>query len=110
VVEKAAGLEELLQPLKGEPHVGDIRQKGLMAGIELVRDKQTKEPYHWNERIGVRVCQRAREKGLLTRPLGNVIVFIPPLASTMAEIADMVRILAESIREVTIEQKEQAVR
>ncbi|MGN7469254.1 adenosylmethionine--8-amino-7-oxononanoate transaminase [Brevibacillus sp. SAFN-007a] len=110
VAEKAVGLAKLLQPLKAEPHVGDIRQKGLMAGIELVRDKKTKEPYHWNERIGVRVCQRAREKGLLTRPLGNVIVFIPPLASRMDEMAEMVQMLAESIHEVTLEQKGQTVR
>lgn len=101
VAQKAIVLEQLLRPLYNLPHVGDIRQKGLMAGIELVRDKETKEPYHWNERIGVRVCQVAREKGLLTRPLGNVIVFIPPLVSTTEELADMVRILAESIQDVT---------
>ncbi|WP_406796705.1 MULTISPECIES: adenosylmethionine--8-amino-7-oxononanoate transaminase [Brevibacillus] len=101
VAQKAIVLEQLLGPLYNLPHVGDIRQKGLMAGIELVRDKETKEPYHWNERMGVRVCQVAREKGLLTRPLGNVIVFIPPLVSTTEELADMVRILAESIQDVT---------
>ncbi|MBW5468777.1 adenosylmethionine--8-amino-7-oxononanoate transaminase [Brevibacillus formosus] len=101
VAKKAIDLDQLLKPLRDLPHVGDIRQKGLMAGIELVRDKETKEPYHWNERIGVRVCQVAREKGLLTRPLGNVIVFIPPLVSTTQELADMIRILAESIQDVT---------
>lgn len=98
---KAIELNHLLEPLRDLPHVGEIRQKGLMAGIELVRDRESKEPYHWNERIGVRVCQVAREKGLLTRPLGNVIVFIPPLVSSSAELADMVRILAEAICEVT---------
>ncbi|MED1915985.1 adenosylmethionine--8-amino-7-oxononanoate transaminase [Bacillus thuringiensis] len=101
VAKKAIDLDQLLKPLRDLPHVGEIRQKGLMAGIELVRDKETKEPYHWNERIGVRVCQIAREKGLLTRPLGNVIVFIPPLVSTTEELADMVRILTESIQDVT---------
>ncbi|MFF2533076.1 adenosylmethionine--8-amino-7-oxononanoate transaminase [Brevibacillus sp. NPDC058079] len=101
VAKKAIDLDQLLKPLRDLPHVGEIRQKGLMAGIELVRDKETKEPYHWNERIGMRVCQIAREKGLLTRPLGNVIVFIPPLVSTTEELADMVRILTESIQDVT---------
>lgn len=100
-VQKAKYLAELLLPLAEEAHVGDIRQKGMMAGIELVRDKETKEPFHWNERVGVRVCKLAREKGLLTRPLGNVIVFIPPLASTCEEIRDMVRILEASIKEAT---------
>lgn len=101
VAEKAEALEGLLAPLAEQPHVGEIRSKGLMAGIELVRDKQTKESYAWNDRIGVRVCQLAREKGLLTRPLGNVIVLIPPLASTIEELGEMVQILSESIWEVT---------
>ncbi|MGG1658659.1 adenosylmethionine--8-amino-7-oxononanoate transaminase [Brevibacillus sp. NRS-1366] len=101
VAKKSAELQQLLEPLSDQQHVGDVRQKGLMAGIELVRDKETKEPYHWNERIGVRVCQLAREKGLLTRPLGNVIVLIPPLVSTTEELADMVQILSDSIREAT---------
>ncbi|QRG67388.1 adenosylmethionine--8-amino-7-oxononanoate transaminase [Brevibacillus choshinensis] len=101
VAHKAEYLADLLKPLAGEPHVGEIRQKGLMAGIELVREKDKKEPYHWNERIGVRVCKRAREKGLLTRPLGNVIVFIPPLVSTLEEMSDMISILTEAIAETT---------
>lgn len=107
VAKKAIDLDQLLRQLCDLPHVGDIRQKGLMAGIELVRDKETKEPYHWNERIGVRVCQVAREKGLLTRPLGNVIVFIPPLVSTTEELADMVGILTESIQDVTTGETEE---
>ncbi|RAT98799.1 adenosylmethionine--8-amino-7-oxononanoate transaminase [Brevibacillus sp. Leaf182] len=107
VAQKATDLDQLLRQLRDLPHVGDIRQKGLMAGIELVRDKETKEPYHWNERIGVRVCQVAREKGLLTRPLGNVIVFIPPLVSTTEELADMVGILTESIQDVTTGETEE---
>ena len=72
-----------------------------MIGIELVRDKRTKEPYGWEERIGVRVSQRARELGMLTRPLGNVIVFIPPLASTIDELDAMTRILTAAIGDVT---------
>lgn len=107
VAQKATDLDQLLRQLRDLPHVGDIRQKGLMAGIELVRDKETKEPYHWNERIGVRACQVAREKGLLTRPLGNVIVFIPPLVSTTEELADMVGILTESIQDVTTGETEE---
>ena len=63
------------------PHVGDVRQRGLMVGIELVADRETKEPFDWRERTGQRVCVRARELGMLTRPLGDVVVFMPPLAS-----------------------------
>ncbi|WHY00909.1 adenosylmethionine--8-amino-7-oxononanoate transaminase [Neobacillus sp. DY30] len=82
-------------------HVGDIRQKGLMIGIELVMDRYSKLPYEWQERIGVRVCRRARELGMLIRPLGNVIVFMPPLASTFEELDAMLDILYQSIKEVT---------
>ncbi len=101
VAAKADVLQGILSPLEDQPHVGEIRSKGLMAGIELVRDKETKEPYLWKERIGVRVCQLAREKGLLTRPLGNVIVLIPPLVSTNEELSEMVQILSGAIWEVT---------
>ncbi|MEK3885116.1 adenosylmethionine--8-amino-7-oxononanoate transaminase [Paenibacillus sp. PL2-23] len=101
VIEKAAFAATKLSALIDWPHVGDIRQQGLMIGIELVRDKVSREPYAWEERIGVRVCQRARELGMLTRPLGNVIVLIPPLVSTEAELEAMIRILATAIRDVT---------
>ncbi len=98
---KAALVEHKLAQLKDRPHVGEIRQKGLMVGIELVRDKESREPYDWEDRIGVLASLRARELGMLTRPLGNVIVFIPPLASNIAELDAMTDILVESIRHVT---------
>lgn len=98
---KAAFVEQQLSNLKDRPHVGEIRQKGLMIGIELVRDKASREPYDWADRVGVRASMRARELGMLTRPLGNVMVFIPPLASTETELEAMTDILAESIISVT---------
>lgn len=98
---KASFVEQKLKSLMDRPHVGDIRQKGLMVGIELVRDKVSREPYDWTERIGVRTSLRARELGMLTRPLGNVIVFIPPLVSTEAELDAMTDILADAIISVT---------
>ncbi|MDD9266263.1 adenosylmethionine--8-amino-7-oxononanoate transaminase [Paenibacillus sp. GCM10023248] len=98
---KSVFVENKLAALKQRPHVGDIRQKGLMIGIELVRDRESGEPYAWEERIGVRTCRKARELGMLTRPLGNVIVFIPPLASTESELDAMTDILAEAIVSVT---------
>lgn len=98
---KASFVEHKLSVLKDHPHVGEIRQKGLMIGIELVRNKISREPYDWAERIGVRTSMRARELGMLTRPLGNVIVFIPPLASSEAELDEMTDILVKSILSVT---------
>lgn len=72
-----------------------------MIGLELVVDRNTKEPYKWSDRIGVRVCRRAKELGMLIRPLGNVVVFMPPLASTKEELDSMLDILYQSIQEVT---------
>lgn len=82
----------------GLPHVGDVRQIGLMVGIELVRDRATREPYGYAEAMGQRVCRRARTLGLITRPLKNVIVFMPPLCSSEADLAEMLSILYQAIR------------
>ncbi len=84
--EKITRLGEHLQRIKQLPHVGHVRQCGLMAGIELVRGKQTKEPYPWHEKRGIHVCDHARTEGVLLRPLGNVIVIMPPLAITLDQL------------------------
>ncbi len=82
------------------PSVGDIRQKGLMVGIELVKDRTTKEPFPWEERIGVRVCQEVRKHGVILRPLGNVIVLMPPLAISMPEIDRLLEATYQSIKKI----------
>jgi adenosylmethionine-8-amino-7-oxononanoate aminotransferase len=83
---KIARLAEHLKRIGKHPQVGDVRQRGLMAGIELVRDRATKEPYPWAEKRGVRVCQHALTEGVWLRPLGNVVVIMPPLAISLAEL------------------------
>jgi adenosylmethionine-8-amino-7-oxononanoate aminotransferase len=83
---KIARLREHLERIGRLPAVGDCRQCGLAAGIELVRDRQTKEPYPWAERRGWQVCDAARREGVLLRPLGNVVVIFPPLAITLEEL------------------------
>ncbi len=88
-------LEDWLKAISGMDHVGDVRNKGLMAGVELVRDKRTKDPYPWEEKMGWRVCHFVREKGIIIRPLGNVIVIMPPLSIS----ADDLRYMLESIGE-----------
>ncbi len=82
-------------------HVGDIRQKGFMAGIELVKDRATKEPYALEEKIGIGVIKECRRQGLIIRPLGNVIVLMPPLAMTEPELKRMMETVYRSIRTVT---------
>lgn len=83
------------------PSVGDTRQRGMIAAIELVHNRETKEEYAWEERIGWKVCLDAREKGLFLRPLGNVIVIFPPLVISDQEIDFMMETIEESIRRVT---------
>ncbi|UTR10736.1 adenosylmethionine--8-amino-7-oxononanoate transaminase [Evansella sp. LMS18] len=101
VSNKAEQLHELFQELKDMPHVGDIRQLGFMCGIELVKSKDTKESFTPTERIGYQVSLKMRELGMLTRPLGDVVVFMPPLASTYEELKAMVTIMKQAIHEVT---------
>ncbi|WAK02012.1 adenosylmethionine--8-amino-7-oxononanoate transaminase [Methylobacter sp. YRD-M1] len=68
------------------PQVAEVRQTGMILAIELVKNKQTREPYPWQERRGLRVYQYALSKGVLLRPLGNVIYFMPPYVVTEDEI------------------------
>jgi adenosylmethionine-8-amino-7-oxononanoate aminotransferase len=77
---KVERLTSHLDRLRALPVVGDVRQRGLLAGIELVRDKRTRERFPPEERRGARVCRLAREQGVLLRPLGDVLVVMPPLA------------------------------
>jgi adenosylmethionine-8-amino-7-oxononanoate aminotransferase len=98
---KIAFLGEQLQRLKSFGHVGDVRQAGMIGAIELVRNKETAEPFAWEERIGVRVCLEARKHGLFLRPLGNVIVIFPPLAISLDELRLLMNGIEASIRTVT---------
>jgi adenosylmethionine---8-amino-7-oxononanoate aminotransferase len=84
--DKIAYFNKRVQKLWELPTVGDIRQFGLIAGVELVRDKLTRAPFAPAERRGMRVCLEARKKGLFLRPLGDVIILIPPLSITFEEI------------------------
>ena len=82
-------------------HAGDVRQRGLIAGVELVSDRATKAEYEPADKVGIRVTQAARRRGLITRPLGDVIVIMPPLCITERELDRMLDILIESIQHVT---------
>jgi adenosylmethionine-8-amino-7-oxononanoate aminotransferase len=78
--EKVERLGRHLKRIAALPCVGEVRQRGLMAGIELVRDRASRQPFPADVRAGARVCRRARERGVLLRPLGDVVVVMPPLA------------------------------
>ncbi|GAB6158345.1 adenosylmethionine--8-amino-7-oxononanoate transaminase [Desulfotomaculum varum] len=99
--EKVDYLSCKLKKFYSLPHVGEIRQKGLMVGIELVMDRSSKEPYPPAALIGHRVILAARQRGLILRPLGNVIVLMPMLSMSMDELDQMLDITYDSIAEVT---------
>ena len=93
-------LREELQSLWSLPNVGDIRQVGLIAGIELVKNWRTREPFALRERAGIRVCEAMAKRGVLTRPVGNVIVLMPPYCTTRAQVRRMVTVLGDSVKAV----------
>lgn len=90
-------LRKSLANLWDLPHVGDIRQVGLVAGVELVRDWRTRAAFDWRERVGIRVCEAMKERGVITRPVGNVIVLLPPYCTTPRQAQRIVAVLREAI-------------
>lgn len=92
---------EELWKMKRLEHVGEIRQAGFMVGIELVKDAATRQPYPLSEKRGIRVGLLARQKGVFIRPLGNVVVLMPPLSITTAELRHLCRVTDACIREAT---------
>ncbi len=97
-LEKA--LAEALQTLWSLPNVGDIRQVGLIAGVELVKNWKTRQPFDLRERAGIRVCDAMATRGVLTRPVGNVIVIMPPYCTTPEQARKIISALAESVAEI----------
>ena len=86
-----------LQTLWRCPNIGDIRQVGLVVGIELVQDWRTRKPFDLRDRAGIRVCEALAKRGVLTRAIGNVIVLMPPYCTTSAEVRQLVAALGEAI-------------
>jgi len=97
---RIAELRDALRPIGELPHVGEVRQCGLMVGIELVRRRATRSAYPIGRRVGYRVCREARRRGVLLRPLGDVIVLMPPLSTTRSLIRRLTETVARSIARV----------
>ena len=93
-----ARLERDFAPL---PHVADVRQWGFMVGIELVEEKTTRRNYAPERRTGHKVILEARKRGVMIRPLGDVVILMPPLAMAESELQTLLDVVYESIRIVT---------
>ncbi len=97
----AAHLGARVRALADHPHVAEVRQCGMIAAVEIVREKRSREPYPWQERRGLMVYRHALERGALLRPIGNVIYFMPPYVITPEEIDFMVDVAREGIERAT---------
>lgn len=93
----AALREHLEQLLRENPFVGNIRQCGLMSGVEIVRDRATKEPFPLANRTGFHICRAATERGIFLRPLGDTLVIMPPHVTSRDELASIFAVLPQSI-------------
>ncbi len=83
------------------PHVAEVRQTGMILAIEMVKNKHRREPYPWQERRGLRVYQYALSKGVLLRPLGDVIYFMPPYIVTEQELLLIADVAWQGIQRAT---------
>jgi adenosylmethionine---8-amino-7-oxononanoate aminotransferase len=93
----AAHLGERAAALADHSHVAEVRQRGLIVAVEMVRDRASGTPYPWQERRGLAVYRHALSRGVLLRPIGNVVYFMPPYVVTPEEIDLMVEVAREGI-------------
>ncbi|MCG2813213.1 MAG: aminotransferase class III-fold pyridoxal phosphate-dependent enzyme, partial [Thermodesulfovibrionales bacterium] len=94
-------LEEWFKEISELLHVGDVRNKGLMAGVELVEDKKSRKAYAWEDKMGWKVAYHARDNGVFIRPLGNVIVIMPPLSISIENLRQMLKVIKDAIISAT---------
>ncbi|MDQ7786195.1 MAG: adenosylmethionine--8-amino-7-oxononanoate transaminase [Thermodesulfovibrionales bacterium] len=94
-------LELWLSDVSALNHVGDVRNAGMMAGVELVKNKELKQAYDWSEKMGWSVAYHARENGVFIRPLGNVIVLMPPLIISEKNLNKLLQVVKKAIVVVT---------
>src|SRR5437899_6254189 len=92
-------LQKQLETLWALPPVGDIRQAGLTVGVELVKSWRTREPFPLIKQAGIRVCGAMAKRGVLTRPIGNVIVLMPPFCTTASQMRRIIQTLHDAIVE-----------
>ena len=97
---KTARLRELSKIFWSHPNVGDVRQEGFICAIELVADFTTRQPFAPSQRIGSKVCAAAQKHGLLTRPIGNVLLLMPPFCITEVQMETAVSALWKGLCEV----------
>lgn len=100
LTQKSARMRELAtKAFTDLPYVGEYRQMGMVGAIELVQNRDTKEPFSSEERIGYQIYKMALTKGLLIRPLGNIIYFMPPYIISEDEMSMMIETTRETLKQ-----------
>jgi adenosylmethionine-8-amino-7-oxononanoate aminotransferase len=94
---KAEYLRDQLSQISDHPHVGNIRGRGLMVGIEIVKDREAKTCYSPDQLIGRRICEKAIDRGVWLRPLSDVVVLMPPPVATEAELDVLADVTCQAI-------------
>ena len=97
----SAHLGRQARELESHPHVAEVRQHGMIAAVEVVRDKVSRQPYPWQERRDLKIYRHALGRGVLLRPIGNVVYFMPPYVITPEQIDLMVDVAREGIELAT---------
>ncbi len=92
---------EAFAHLEEHPHVGEVRQTGMVLAVEMVSDRQSKQPFPWQERRGLKVYMHGLTRGCLLRPLGNVVYMMPPYVITPDEISHLATVVTEGIELAT---------
>ena len=101
LTEKIELFENELKEFASLDNVGDIRNKGLMAGIEIVKDRRTKKRYAPTDRMGKRITDKAMEYGVILRPLGDVVVLMPPVGIETGDLKKLMKATYSAIRNIT---------
>jgi adenosylmethionine-8-amino-7-oxononanoate aminotransferase len=97
----SAAMSEAAAPLQDHPHVAEVRQRGMIVAIEMVQEKRSRTPYPWQQRRGLAVHRHALERGVLLRPLGNVVYFMPAYVITPEQIRFMAEVATDAITAAT---------
>ena len=95
--DKISLIGKYLQEMAQMDFVGDVRQTGMMAAVELVENKANKQGFEPGRKIGAKVCQMLRRKGIMLRPLGDVIVIMPPLSIELNVLEELLSVVKECV-------------
>lgn len=95
--ELAEQMQNMTRDLIDHPNIADVRQHGMILAIELIKNRETREPFPWQERRGMRVYQYGLTQGVFLRPLGNVVYLMPPYVISNDELAQVIRVAREGI-------------